>query len=97
MTPGSQSQIALDEFLVIVEHIGTRDLVQEFLAFRVFPTLKEWDMPKLKGEKKKGELIRLPYHYKFKKHFKVPCQEWLDTIEVLCNEVLGNYSKNKIN
>jgi hypothetical protein len=97
MTPGSQSQIALDEFLVIVEHIGTRDLVQEFLAFRVFPTLKEWDMPKLKGEKKKGELIRLPYHYKFKKHFKVPCQEWLDTIEVMCNEVLGNYSKNKIN
>jgi hypothetical protein len=69
--------------------------VQEFLAFRVFPTLKEWDMPKLKGEKKKGELIRLPYYYKFKKHFKVPCQEWLDTIEVMCNEVLGNYSKKE--
>jgi hypothetical protein len=61
----------------------------------VFPTLKEWDMPKLKGEKKKGELIRLPYHYKFKKHFKVPCQEWLDTIEVMCNEILGNYSKKE--
>jgi hypothetical protein len=48
--------------------------VQEFLAFRVFPTLKEWEMPKLKGEKKKGEFVRLPHHYKFKKHFKVPCQ-----------------------
>jgi hypothetical protein len=69
--------------------------VQEFLAFRVFPTLKEWEMPKLKGEKKKGELVRLPYHYKFKKHFKVPCQEWLDTIEVMCNEILGNYSKKE--
>jgi hypothetical protein len=69
--------------------------VQEFLAFRVFPTLKEWEMPKLEGEKKKGELIRLPYHYKFKKHFKVPCQEWLDTIEVMCNEILGNYSKKE--
>jgi hypothetical protein len=97
MTSGSPSQIALAEFRVIAEHIGTRDLVQEFLAFRVFPTLKEWDMPKLKGEKKKGELIRLPYHYKFKKHFKVLCQEWLDTIEVMCNEILGNYSKKKIN
>jgi hypothetical protein len=95
MTPGSPSQIALAEFRVIAEHIGTRDLVQEFLAFRVFPTLKEWDMPKLKGEKKKGELIRLPYHYKFKKHFKVPCQEWLDMIEVMCNEILGNYSKKE--
>jgi hypothetical protein len=69
--------------------------VQEFLAFRVFPTLKEWEMPKLEGEKKKGELVRLPYHYKFKKHFKVPCQEWLDTIEVMCNEILGNYSKKE--
>jgi hypothetical protein len=74
MKPGSPSQIALGEFRVIAEHIGTRDLVQEFLAFRVFPTLKEWDMPK---------------------HFKVPCQEWLDTIEVMCNEILGNYSKKE--
>jgi hypothetical protein len=95
MTPGSPSQIALAEFRVIVEHIGTRDLVQEFLAFRVFPTLKEWDMPKLEGEKKKGELFRLPYHYKFKKYFQVPCQEWLDAIEVMCNEILGNYSKKE--
>jgi hypothetical protein len=95
MKPESPSQIVLSEFRVIVEHIGTRDLVQEFLAFRVFPTLKEWDMLKLKGEKKKKELVRLPYYYKFKKHFKVPCQEWLDTIEVMCNEILGNYSKKE--
>jgi hypothetical protein len=56
MTPGSPSQIALAEFRVIAEHIGTRDLVEEFLAFRVFPTLKEWDMPKLK-EKRRGDLF----------------------------------------
>jgi hypothetical protein len=37
----------------------------------------------------------LPYHYKFKKHFKKPCQEWLDTIEVMCNDILGNYSKKE--
>jgi hypothetical protein len=37
----------------------------------------------------------LAYHFKFKKHFKVPCQEWLDTIEVMCNEILGNYSKKE--
>jgi hypothetical protein len=97
MTPKSPSQIALCEFRVIAEHNRTRDLVQEFLAFRVFPTLKEWDMPKLKGEKKKGELVRLPYYYKFKKHFKVPCQEWLNTIEVMCNDILGDYSKKKTN
>jgi hypothetical protein len=94
MTPEGPTQIAPSEFRVIVEHIGTRDLVQEFLAFKVFPTMKEWAMPKLEG-KKEGELVRLPYHYKFKRHFKVPCQEWLDTIEVMCNEILGNYSKKE--
>jgi hypothetical protein len=95
MTPGSPSQIALAEFRVIADHIGTRDLVQEFLAFKVFPTLKQWEISKLKEEKKKGEFVRLPYYYKFKKHFKVPCQEWLDTIKVMCNEILGNYSKKE--
>jgi hypothetical protein len=95
MLSESPCQIALGEFRVVSEHIGMTDLVQEFLAFRVFPTLKEWDMPKLKGEKKKKELVRLPYYYKFKKHFKEPCQEWLDTIEVMCNEILGNYSKKE--
>jgi hypothetical protein len=47
------------------------------------------------GRKEEGELVRLPYHYKFKKHFKVSFQEWLDTIEVMCNEILDNYSKKE--
>jgi hypothetical protein len=95
MTPEGPTQIALAEFRVIAEHISTRDLVREFLAFKVFPTMKEWAMPKLEGTKKEGKLIRLPYHYKFKKHFKVPCQEWLDTIKVMCNEILENYSRKE--
>ena len=52
-------------------------------------------MPKLKGEKKRNELVRLPYHFKFKKHFKEPCQEWLEMIEAMCNEILGNYTKKE--
>jgi hypothetical protein len=95
MTTEGPTQTALAEFRIIAEHIGTRDLVQEFLAFKIFPTMKEWAMPKLEGKKKEGELIRLPYHYKFKRHFNVPCQEWLDTIEVMCNKILGNYSKKE--
>jgi hypothetical protein len=95
MLKGSPCREAVGEFRVVSEHIGTRDLVQEYLANRVFPTLKEWNMPKLKGEKKKNELVRLPYHFKFKKHFKEPCQEWLETIEVMCNEILGNYTKKE--
>jgi hypothetical protein len=95
MTPEGPTQTALAKFRIIAEHIGTRDLVQEFLAFKIFPTMKEWAMPKLEREKKEGELVRLPYHYKFKKYFKAPCQEWLETIEVMCTEILGNYSKKE--
>ena len=63
----SPCQIALGEFRVVAEHIGTRDLVQEFLAFKVFPTLREWDMPKLKGEKKNvGSMLRRRRSYRKK-------------------------------
>jgi hypothetical protein len=95
MTLGDPCQDVVYEFRIVSEHIGTRDLVQEYLANRVFPTLRKWGMPKLEEEKKEGEFVRLPYHFKFKKHFKEPCQEWLDMIEVMCNEILGNYTKKE--
>jgi hypothetical protein len=95
MTPGDPCQDDVYEFRIVSEHIGTRDLVQEYLANKVFPMLRKWGMPKLEEEKKEGELVRLPYHFKLKKHFKEPCQEWLDTIEVMCNEILGNYTKKE--
>ena len=52
-------------------------------------------MPKLKGTKKKNELVRLPYLFKFEKQFKGPCQEWLEMIETMCNKILGNYTKKE--
>jgi hypothetical protein len=51
MDPGSPCRLAVVEFRVVAEHIGTRDLVQEYLAYKVFPTLREWNIPKLKGTK----------------------------------------------
>jgi hypothetical protein len=95
MTPGAPCSNAVYEFRIIFENIGTRDLVQEYLANRVFPALREWSMPKLEREKKKDELVRLPYRFKFKKQFKEPYEEWLDTIEVMCNEILGNYTRKE--
>jgi hypothetical protein len=91
MSSGSPCQQAVVEFRVVTEQISTRDLVQEYQANGVFPTLSESNMPKLKGAKKKNELVRLPYRFKFEKQFKEPCQEWLEMIEAMCNEILGNY------
>jgi hypothetical protein len=95
MQPGSACQLSISEFRVVAEQISTRDLVQEYLANRTSPTSSEWSMPKLKGTKKKLELVRLPYRFKFEKQFKERCQEWLDMIETMCNEILGNYTKKE--
>jgi hypothetical protein len=95
MTPGSACQLAVAEFRVAAEQINTRDLVQEYLANRISPTLSDRSMPKLKGTKKKNELVRLPYRIKFEKQFKEPCQEWLEMIETMCKEILGNYTKKE--
>jgi hypothetical protein len=95
MKPGSACQLSVLEFRVVAEQISTRDLVQEYLANRTSPMLSEFSMPKLKGTKKTLELVRLPYRFKFEKQFKEPCQEWLEMIETMCNEILGNYTKKE--
>jgi hypothetical protein len=93
MQLGSPCQVAEVEFRVVAAEVSTRDLVQEYLANRVFLTSSGWGMPKKKDGGKKRELVRLPYHFKFEKEFKKPCQEWLEMIETMCNEILGNYTK----
>jgi hypothetical protein len=50
---------------------------------------------KEENEGEKYELVRLPYRFKFQKAFSGPCVEWLEVIEIMCNEILGNYTKKK--
>jgi hypothetical protein len=61
----SPCQLAEVQFRVVAEHISTRHLAQEYLANKVFPTLGGWGMPKIKDERKKLELVRLSYRFKF--------------------------------
>jgi hypothetical protein len=96
MQIGSTCQLAKVEFRVVAEQISTWDLVQEYLANRTYPTSSDWVMPKMKGtKKKKYKLVQLPYRFKLEKQFKQPCQEWLEMIETMCNEILGNYTKKE--
>jgi hypothetical protein len=80
---------------VVATEISARDLVQEYLLNKTFPTSSGWGMPKKKEGGKKYELVRLPYRFKFEKQFKKPCTEWLEMIETMCNEILGNYTKKE--
>jgi hypothetical protein len=66
------------------------------LVFKIWPLRAEWEMLKM-SEKDASDtepgLVRLHYKYNFKDEFGKPCDEWLDSIEAKCNEILGNYSK----
>jgi hypothetical protein len=95
MQLGSPCELAEVEFRVVAEHISTRYLVQEYLANKTFPTSGGWGMPKKKGEENKYELVRLPYLFKFQKSFSKTCAEWLELIETIYNEILGNYTKKE--
>jgi hypothetical protein len=43
-------------------------------------------------ETKSGVLKVLPYRFKEHHVFKGPCVDWLLSMELMCNEILGNYT-----
>jgi hypothetical protein len=78
--------------------IGTRDLIQEHIAFRVWPLVENWEMPKETiTESSEGELVRLKYTFRYGDKFDEPNDDWLKCIEATSDELLGPYSKAKDN
>jgi hypothetical protein len=78
--------------------ISTRDLVQEHIAYRVWPLIESWEMPKETiTESSEGELVRLKYTFRYEDKFDEPNDDWLKCIEVTSDELLGSYSKAEEN
>jgi hypothetical protein len=81
-------------FGVVCSFIVTRDLMQEHIAFRVWPLVDDWEMPKeTVKEADEGGLIRLKYTFKYGDKFVEPDDDWLKSIENVSDELLGAYSK----
>jgi hypothetical protein len=81
-------------FGVVCSFIGTRDLVQEHIAFRIWPLVEKWEMPKeTVKEPDEGGLVRLKYTFKYGDKFVEPDDDWLKSIEAISDELLGVYSK----
>jgi hypothetical protein len=81
-------------FGVICSFIGTRDLVQEHVAYRVWPLVEKWEIPKETISKPdEGGLVRLKYTFKYGDKFVEPDDDWLKSIEAISDELLGSYSK----
>jgi hypothetical protein len=91
---GNDMQACQAAFNTVCTYIGTRDLVQEHIAYIVWPLANGWEMPKeAAGGSSQGGLIYLKYAFKYRNQFDEPNDDWLDAIEATIDELLGAYSK----
>jgi hypothetical protein len=89
-------QACLMAFDIVCTYIGTRDLVQEHIAFKVWPLANEWEMLKetVVGSSQ-GGLVYLKYTFRYRSEFDEPNDDWLDVVEATSDELLGAYSKTE--
>jgi hypothetical protein len=74
--------------------IGTRDLVQEHIAYRVWSLVNDWEMPKEAATRSsQGGLVYLKYTFRYRDQFDEPNDEWLNCIEATSDELFGDYTR----
>jgi hypothetical protein len=85
-------------FGIVCSFIGTRDLVQEHVAYMIWPLIDNWEMPKETiSNPSEGGLVRLKYTFRFRDQFIEPDDDWLKCVENTSDELLGVYSKSEDN
>jgi hypothetical protein len=85
-------------FGIVCSFIGTRDLVQEHVAYRIWPLVANWEMPKETiNNPHEGGLVRLKYTFRFGDQFDELDDYWLKSVEATSDELLGPYSKTEDN
>jgi hypothetical protein len=78
-------------FNTICTYIGTRDLNQEHIAYRVWPLASGQEMTKeAAAGSSQGGLVYLKYTFWFGDQFDKPNDDWLDAIEATSDELLGS-------
>jgi hypothetical protein len=66
----------------ICTYIGTSDLVQEHIAYRVWPLASGWEMPNEAASRSSHDgLVYLKYTFRYRNQFDEPNDDWLDCIE----------------
>jgi hypothetical protein len=85
-------------FGIVCSFIRTRDLVQEHVAYRIWPLVANWEMQKETiNNPHEGGLVRLKYTFRFVDQFDEPDDDWLKSVEATSDELLGPYSKTEDN
>jgi hypothetical protein len=82
------------KFSNVCAFIGTRDIIQEHIAYRVWPLVDNWEMSKdTVAGSIEGGLVRLKYSFRFSDRFDEPNDDWLKSIEATSDELLGAYTR----
>jgi hypothetical protein len=85
-------------FGIVCSFIGRRDLVQENVAYRIWPLVDNWEVPKETiVNPNEGGLVRLKYTFRFGEQFIELDDDWLKCVENTSDELLGAYSKSQDN
>jgi hypothetical protein len=85
-------------FSTVCSFIGIRDLLQEHIAYRIWPLIDSWEMSRETiVNPSEGGLVRLKYTFRFGDKFVEPNDDWLKCIENTSDELLGAYSKTEDN
>jgi hypothetical protein len=93
-TLGNDIEACQRSFNTVCTFIGTRDLVQEHIAYRVWPLVSEWEMPKeAAAGSSQGGLVYLKYTFRYRGEFDEPNDEWLSSIEATSDKLLGAYTR----
>jgi hypothetical protein len=81
-------------FSNVCAFIGIRDIIQEHIAYRVWPLVDSWEMPKETATgSSEGGLVRLKYTFRFREKFDEPNDDWLKCIEATSDELLGAFTR----
>jgi hypothetical protein len=92
---GNEVQACLTAFNTVCTYIDTRDLVQEYIPYKVWPLVNDWEMSKdIVVGSSEGGLVYLRYTYRYRSQLDEPnYYDWLEAVEVTSDELLGAYTK----
>jgi hypothetical protein len=93
---GNEIETCQRIFNTVCTLIGTRDLVQEHISYRVWPLVSDWEMSKEDAAgSSHGGLVYLKYTFRYRDQFVEPNDDWLNCVEATSDELLGAYTRDK--